>query len=111
MRGEIWWIDFGEPLGSEPGYRRPALIVSSDRFNRSKIATVIVSAITSNMRLTAAPGNVELHEDEVGLPQASVVNVSQTMVIDRFRLIERVGKISPHSRKKVDDGLRLVLGL
>ena len=110
-RGEVWWMDFGEPLGSEPGYRRPALIVSSDRFNRSRISTVIVTAITSNVRLAAMPGNVELDEGEAGLPQACVVNVSQILVVDRARLVSPTGELPLHRLRQVDDGLRLVLSL
>ncbi|WP_136314201.1 type II toxin-antitoxin system PemK/MazF family toxin [Actinomyces procaprae] len=110
-RGEVWWLDFGDPIGSEPGYLRPALIVSSDRFNRSRIATVIVSAITSNLRLAAAPGNVELERGEAGLPKQCVVNVSQTLVVDRSRLNNRIGAVPMHILARVDDGLRLVLDL
>ncbi|WIY81849.1 type II toxin-antitoxin system PemK/MazF family toxin [Propionimicrobium sp. PCR01-08-3] len=110
-RGEIWWVDFGDPIGSEPGYRRPALVVSSDRFNRSRIATVIVTALTSNLRLAVMPGNVELEKGEADLPKDCVVNVSQTLVIDRSRLSQSVGTLSAHLMAKVDEGLRLVLAL
>jgi mRNA interferase MazF len=110
-RGEIWWVDFGEPIGSEPGYRRPAVVVSSDRFNRSRISTVIVSAITSNLRLADAPGNVGLAIGAGGLPKASVVNVSQTQVVDRERMLQRAGALESAAVRRVDAGLRLVLGL
>ncbi|MGQ0632155.1 MAG: type II toxin-antitoxin system PemK/MazF family toxin [Sporichthyaceae bacterium] len=108
-RGEIWWVDFGEPVGSAPGFRRPALVVSSDRFNRSRISTVIVSAVTSNLRLGEAPGNVALPADS--LPKPSVVNVSQLMTVDRALLDERVCALGPTVMAAVDDGLRLTLGL
>jgi len=111
VRGEVWWADFGEPVGSEPGYQRPALIVSSDRFNRSRLSTVIVSAVTSNVRLADAPGNVGLDKEAAGLPKPSVVNISQTLVIDRSRLIEIVGSLDPVVMRRVDDGLRLALAL
>lgn len=104
-------MDFGEPVGSEPGHRRPALVVSSDRFNRSRISTVIVSAVTSNLRLAGAPGNVELEAGEGGLPKDCVVNVSQTLVVDRSRLTELVGLLGAAPMHQVDNGLRLVLGL
>lgn len=110
-RGEVWWTDFGRPLGSEPGYRRPALVVSSDRFNRSRIATAMVVPITSNARIGTMPGNVELEQGEAGLAKDCVVNVSQTMVIDRSRLVERIGHLDSHLVREVDDGLRLVLAL
>lgn len=110
-RGEVWWVDFGEPFGSEPGYLRPALVVSSDRFNRSRIATVIVTAITSNVRLSAAPGNVELEKGDAGLAKDCVVNVSQTLVVDRSRLVEHTGSLPLSLMSKVDDGLRLALAI
>jgi len=110
-RGDVWWVDFGEPVGSEPGYRRPALVVSSDRFNRSHISTVLVSAITSNLRLASAPGNVELAAGDAGLPKSCVVNVTQTLVIDRVRLMERAGALDTVSMHKVSQGLRLVFDL
>jgi len=110
-RAEVWWIDFGVPVGSEPGYRRPALIVSSDRFNRSRLATVIVSAITSNTRLAQAPGNVALPIGAGGLEKDSVVNVSQTLVVDRRRLLRRSGALEGATMRDVDAGLRLLLAL
>lgn len=110
-RSEVWWADFGEPFGSEPGYRRPTLVVSSDRFNRSRIATVIVLPITSNLRLADAPGNVALAQGDGGLPQASVVNVSQPIVVDRVRLEDRAGLLHRSTMRSVDSGLRLVLSL
>lgn len=104
-------MDFGEPAGSAPRYRRPALVVSSDRFNRSRISTVIVAAVTSNLRLAAAPGNVELPKRAGGLPKPSVVNVSQLLVVDREMLEERIGSLDPPHVRAVDAGLRLVLSL
>lgn len=110
-RGELWWVDFGDPTGSEPGFRRPAMIVSSDRFNLSRIGTVIVTAITSNIRLAAAPGNVALQKGDGGIPKECVVNVSQTMVIDRSRLDEAIGSLPVSLVSRVDEGLRLALAL
>lgn len=110
-RGELWWIDFGEPVGSAPGYRRPAVVVSSDRFNRSRIGTVIVAAVTSNLRLADAPGNVALPAQGTGLTKRSVVNVSQLVVVDRQILDGRIGLVPSAALPAVDAGLRLVLGL
>jgi len=110
-RGEVWWIDFGDPLGSAPGYRRPGLLMSSDRFNHSRISTVIVVAITSNQRLAAAPGNVSLPSGMAGLTMASVVNVSQVLTIDRALLGQRMGRLGRERLVEVDRGLRLVLSL
>lgn len=110
-RADVWWVDFGEPIGSEPGYRRPALVVSSDRFNRSRISTVVLTAITSNLRLAAAPGNVELAAGEAALQKDCVINVSQTLVVDRTRLVEQIGTLSVARMREVDAGLRLLLDL
>ena len=108
-RGELWWVDFGDPIGSEPGYRRPVAIVSSDRFNRSRIATVVVSAITSNLSLADAPGNLLVDSFTTGLDRDSVINVTQTMVIDRSRLVKCLGMLDRSNMTRVDESLRLLL--
>jgi mRNA interferase MazF len=110
-RGEVWWADLGEPLGSEPGYRRPVLVISSDRFNASRISTVIVAAITSNVRLAAAPGNVRLARRTAGLQKESVVNVTSLLTLDRARLEDRSGAVAPATLREIDDGLRLALAV
>jgi mRNA interferase MazF len=110
-RGEIWWAELPEPRGSEPGYRRPVLIVQADSFNRSRIQTVIAAAITSNLDLAQAPGNVLLPASATGLPRDSVVNVSQVLTLDRSFLSDFVSKLSGKLLALVDDGLRLSLGL
>ncbi|MGD9525927.1 type II toxin-antitoxin system PemK/MazF family toxin [Pseudonocardia sp.] len=97
--------------GSRSAYRRPALVVSSNRFNRSRISTVLVAAVTSNLRLAAAPGNVTLPRHAGSLPKPSVVNVSQLLTVDRVTLDQRIGALDPAYVRAVDDGLRLVLGL
>jgi mRNA interferase MazF len=111
QRGEIWWANLPTPIASEPGYRRPVLIVQSDDFNRSRIRTVIVVVITTNLRLAEAPGNVLVTTDETGLPQDSVVNVSQVITVDKSFLTEQVGQISDRVISLIEDGLRLVLAL
>lgn len=108
-RGEIWWATLPQPSASQPGFRRPVLIVQADAFNRSRIRTAIVAILTSNLRLAEAPGNVELNTDESGLPKDSVVNVSQIVSVDRSRLDERVGAIPIDKLESVDRGLRIVL--
>lgn len=110
-RGEIWWASLPEPRGSEPGYRRPVLVVQSDEFNRSAIRTVMVVAISSNLRLAEAPGNVLLPSGRAGLPRDSVANVSQVLTADKSSLIERAGEVTPAILRQVEDGLRLSLGL
>ena len=110
-RGEIWWATLPEPIGSEPGYRRPVLIVQNDGFNRSSIQTVIVVVITSNIELAEAPGNVLLSKKATGLPRDSVANVSQVITLDKSFLTERVGSLSEDLQEEVDEGLRLVMYL
>jgi len=110
-RGEIWWAELREPRGSEPGFRRPVLVVQADSFNTSRIRTVVVAALTSNMRLADAPGNVRLTRRQSKLPRESVVNVSQLLTLDRDHLVERAGKLPAASLASVESGLRLVLSL
>ena len=111
QRGEIWWADLAEPGRSEPGYRRPVLVVQADSFNRSRIQTAIVAAITSELELGGVPGNVLLPARSTGLPRDSVVNVSQLLTLDRSFLTERAGTLPPRLQGSVDEGLRLVLQL
>ena len=110
-RGDIWWADLGEPEGSEPGFRRPVLIVQSDAFNRSRLRTTLALVMTSNLRLLDAPGNVLLPATATGLPEDSVANVSQIITIDRDFLTERSGHIRGALHQDVNAGLRLVLAL
>lgn len=110
-RGEVWWADLPEPVGSGPGYRRPVLIVQSDTFNRSRLGTVTVVALTGNVRLVDAPGNVLIPARVSGLPRDSVANVTQVLTINRELLVERVKFVSPALVKQVNEGLRLALDL
>jgi mRNA interferase MazF len=110
-RGEVWWVDFGAPIGSEPAKRRPAVVVSDDRFNRSKLNTVTVVAITSNLRLGRRPGNVVLGKGAAGLDRQSVVNVTQLATVDRRRLVSKAGTLRRADSSRVDEGLRLALHL
>ena len=110
-RGEVWWASLPAPSTSEPGYRRPVLIVQSDAFNKSAIGTVIVAAITKNQRLAAAPGNVRITTRQSGLRQASVVNVSQLLTVGRVALTEKIGRLPAAKMSEVENGLLLVLGL
>ena len=111
QRGEIWWANLPEPVGSEPGFRRPVLVIQSDDFNRSRIATVIVLVITSNIKLAQAPGNVLLPGNATGLSKDSVANVSQVITIDKSFLTENIGIIPSHLLEQIEKGIRLVMGL
>lgn len=110
-RGDIWWADLDAPRGSGPGYRRPVLVIQSDAFNRSRIATVIVAAITSNLALAEAPGNVLLTAGDSGLPRDSVVNVSQVLTLDRRFLVAAAGRVPTGLMPEVERGIALALGL
>ena len=110
-RGEIWWADLPEPGGSEPGGRRPILVIQANPFNRSRLQTTLIAIMTSRVDRAAAPGNVLVTSRQAGLPSDSVVNVSQLFTIDRDALSERVSSLSGALMRKVDDGLRKVLTL
>ncbi len=110
-RGEVWWASLADPVGSGPGYRRPVLVVQANAFNASRIATVIVATVTSNLALADAPGNVRISKADSGLSRPSVVNVSQLLTLDRSILAERVGTLPGAVLDRIDAGLRLVLAL
>ena len=110
-RGEIWWADIPDPLGSEPGFTRPVVVIQGDRFNNSQIGTVVVVTITSNLRLGDALGNVFIERTQSGLPRDSIVNVSQVATLDKYSLVERVGRLPDDLMSSVDSGLRFVLEL
>ena len=110
-RGEVWWAELPEPAASGPGFRRPVFILQSDQFNRSRINTVVAVAITSNMNLAAAPGNVSLSRRSGNLGRESVVNVSQIITLDKTFLCERIGRLQGPKIREVEEGVRLVLAL
>lgn len=109
-QGEVWWADLAEPSGSEPGFRRPVVVVQCDAFNRSRIATVLCVPLTNNLRWSQAPGNVYLEGATTGLPKDSVANVSQVVALDRAVLDERVGRLSVRDVALVLAGIDVVLG-
>jgi mRNA interferase MazF len=109
-QGETWWADLAEPVGAAPGFRRPVLIVQGDALNQSRISTMICVPLTSNLKWSAAPGNVVLKAKQTGLPKDSVANVSQIISIDRQILTERAGKIRRQQLELVFAGIDLVLG-
>ena len=108
-QGDLYWIDLGEPTGSRPGYRHPHVIIQNDLFNASRIGTVVVCALTSNLTWADAPGNVRLRKGEGGLPKESVVNVSQVFTVDKADCAEKIGTLSPRRVCEVVDGVRLVI--
>jgi len=110
-RGEVWWASLDDPPGSGPGYKRPIVVISSNYFNSSKISTIIVATITSNLNLSEAPGNFELTKKNSGLSRKSVVNISQLITLDKTFLIEKAGKLTNKQIEILNDGLKLVLSV
>ena len=110
-RGEIWWADLPEPTGSEPGIRRPILVVQADSFNISAIGTVVAAMITSNLRLAAASGNVLITPRQSGLKRESVVNVSQLIAVDKGNLTDCVRLLDSDAMTEVIEGVKLILDL
>ena len=108
-QGDVIWVVFPPPRGSGPAGRRPAVVLQHDRFNRTRLATTVVVAITSRLRYAALPGNVRLSRGEAGLPSPSVVNVTQIATVDRADLGGRLGRLSRSRLIQVWDGVRLVL--
>ncbi len=109
-QGDVWWADIGEPAGSEPGFRRPVVVVQSDDFNRSALGTVVAVSLTSNLRWANAPGNVRLTTRATGLPRDSVANVSQIVTLDKSSLTERAGRLPMPKLELVLAGIDRVLG-
>ena len=110
-RGELWWVDLGEPRGSEPGSVRPVLVISADAYNRSGVATVICVALTSNLDLADAPGNVLIEAAASGLDRESVVNVTQIATLDKTSLTDRIGALDSGKMRLVELGLTRALEL
>jgi len=106
----VWWAELPDPIASEPGFRRPVLVVQGDALNRSRLSTVVCVALTSQLRWADAPGNALLAARATGLPKDSVANVCQIVTLDKSSLVERVGKLSKSKLGLVLDGIELVIG-
>ena len=109
-QGDVCWADLGEPIGSEPGFRRPVVIVQGNAFNASRIATVVCIPLTSNLKWAQAPGNVLLPAGRTGLAKDSVANVSQIVTLDKAVLDEPVGRLTPTQLNAIFRGLDVMLG-
>ena len=107
-QGDIYWINLEEPAGSEPGFRHPHVVIQNNLFNRSRIDTVVVCLLTSNLRLAKAPGNVLLEKGEGNLAKQSVVNISQIYTVDKSDLVEWIGALSENRVRQILDGVRLL---
>jgi len=108
-QGDIFWVDLGKPSGSEPAYRHPHLVVQNNIFNRSRINTVVVCSLTSNLRRAESPGNVLLEKGEANLPRQSVINITQIFTVDKKDLIERIGSLSGGRMAQVLEGIELLI--
>jgi mRNA interferase MazF len=107
-QGDIFWIELDDPSDSEPGYRHPHVVVQNNVFNRSRINTVVVCALTSNLRRATAPGNVLLEPGEANLPKQSVINISQIFTVDKSQLDEKIGTLSARRVRDILNGIRLL---
>ena len=108
-QGDIYWVDLDEPSGSEPAYKHPHVVIQNNLFNRSQIRTVVVAALTSNLKRADAPGNILLKKGEANLSKPSVVNVSQVFTVDKSQLDEYIGTVSSKRVREILDGVRLVI--
>ena len=109
-QGEVWWADLRAPTRSEPGFRRPVVVVQGDALNRSRLATVVCVPLTSNLRWADAPGNTVLAARVTGLPKDSVANASQVVTLDKTVLTERVGKLPGAKLELILAGIDVILG-
>jgi mRNA interferase MazF len=108
-QGDVFWVDLGESSGSGPGYRHPHVVIQNNLFNRSRINTVVVCVVTSDLKRAGAPGNVLLGKGEANLPKQSVVNVSQIFTVDKRDLVEKIGTLSPGRVRQILSGVKLVI--
>jgi len=107
-QGEIYWVDLGEPDGSEPGYRHPHIVIQNNLFNSSKINTVVMCSLTSNLKRGLCPGNVLLKKGEANLPNKSVVNITQIYTVDKSDLCEKIGKVNNERINEILAGIQLL---
>jgi mRNA interferase MazF len=109
-QGEIYWVDLGEPGGSEPAYRHPHIVIQNNLFNASNINTVVMCSLTSNLKRGLSPGNVTLKKGEANLPKKSVVNITQIYTVDKTDLVEKIGKVDNERIKEILSGIQLLIG-
>ena len=107
-QGEIYWVNLSEPKGSEPGYRHPHIVIQNNLFNASRINTIVVCSLTSNIDRANAPGNVLLNKGEANLPKKSIVNISQIFTVNKSDLVEKIGQVSNNRMMEVLDGIKLL---
>jgi mRNA interferase MazF len=108
-QGEIYWLNLEEPKGSEPGYKHPHVVVQNNIFNKSKINTVVLCSITSNLRRAEAPGNITLKKGEGNLKKKSIINISQIITVNKSDLTEKIGYLNPARIVEILSGIKLLL--
>ena len=108
-QGDVFWVDLGEPSGSEPAYRHPHVVIQNNVFNRSRINTVVVCSLTPNLQRAASPGNVLLEKGEANLAKSSVVNITQIFTVDKRDLMEKIGSLSRSRIAQVLEGIELLI--
>ena len=108
-QGDIFWVNLGSPKGSEPGYRHPHVVIQNDVFNASRIDTVVVCALTTNLKRAQAPGNVTLNKGEANLAKKSVVNISQVVTVNKSDLKDKIGSLSPKRTNEIIEGIKLLV--
>lgn len=108
-QGEIYWVNLGEPSGSAPGYRHPHIVIQNNLFNSSNINTVVMCALTSNLKRGLSPGNVVLKKGEANLPKKSVINITQIYTVDKSDLFEKIGKVNSERLKEILSGVYLLI--
>jgi len=111
IQGDVYWVQFGSPKDSGPAGKRPAVVIQNDLLNRSNIRTTIVVLITSNLKLSAVPGNVHLKKGTANLPKPSVVVVSQMATIDKSRLIEKIGTLDRENTVQIVNSCQTIIKL
>jgi len=108
-QGDIFWVNLGSPKGSEPGYRHPHVVIQNDVFNASRINTVVVCALTTNLKRAQAPGNVTLNKGEANLAEKSVVNISQVVTVNKSDLKDKIGSLSSKRANEIIEGIELLV--
>jgi mRNA interferase MazF len=108
-QGDIFWVDLGEPSASEPAYGHPHLVIQNNVFNRSRINTVVVCSLTSNLQRAESPGNVLLEKGEANLQKSSVVNITQIFTVDKGDLTEKIGSLTRNRMSQVLEGVQLLI--
>ena len=108
-QGDLFWVDLGEPRGSGPGYRHPYVVLQNNVFNASRLNTVVLCVLTSNVQRAKAPGNVLLKKGEGSLPKDTVANITQILTVDKSDLVEKIGSLSPKRTSQIIEGVKLLL--